>query len=70
MSGFDVKNPQIEEVLRKVGEVIKKMTPPGWGFTVLLFDVNTTKGSMFYLSSVRREDMVKAMKEFIEKNNK
>lgn len=70
MSNFDVKNPQIEEVLRKVGEVIKEMTPPGWGFTVLLFDVNTTKGSMFYLSSARREDMVKAMKEFIEKNDK
>lgn len=70
MSGFEVKNPQIEDLLKRVAGVIKKMTPPGWGFTVMLFDTDTTKGSMFYLSSARREDMINAMKEFIEKNDK
>lgn len=68
MSNFKVHNPEIEEHIRKVGRLIKDSMPDGWGFTVLMFDLNTTKGSMFYLSSAERKSMIEAMEEFIAKN--
>jgi hypothetical protein len=39
--------------------------PPGFGFALLIFGYDNH--DMFYLSSARREDMVRAMQEFIEK---
>jgi hypothetical protein len=69
MSGFEVRNDEVEKVLRGIGNTLKPVMPEGWGFTVLMFDYSDTPdGSMFYLSSAKREDMIKAMKEFIAKN--
>lgn len=71
MSTFQVRNEQIEKTLRAVAEKIKAILPKGWGFTLMLFDyTDTPGGSMFYISSAGREDMINAMKEFIAKNEK
>lgn len=66
---FEVKNAQVQKALRELGQDLKEKMPEGMGFTLLMFDYGEN-GAMFYLSSAQREDMIKAMKEFIIKNEK
>lgn len=63
---FEVRNKEAEDYLRDVGRILKENTPKGMGFTLLLFDYGDG-GNMFYTSSAKREDMIKALKEFIQK---
>lgn len=65
---FEVRSEEAEKALREIGEYIKGMVPAGMGFSLLLFDYGPD-GSMFYMSSAKREDMIKAMKEFISKQS-
>lgn len=64
---FEVKNREIEEALYQVGQELKKRCPPGVGFALLMFDFGEG-GGMFYASNAQRVDMIKAMKEFIQKH--
>lgn len=66
---FEVENPEIAQVMRDLGRKLKQTMPAGWGFTLLMFDFHEGpgKGSLFYISSARREDMVKSMREFLAK---
>lgn len=66
MSDFQVRDAEIEKALKHVGEGIKEVLPSNVGFSLLMFDYGEG-GNMFYLSSARREDMVKAMLEFLQK---
>jgi hypothetical protein len=65
---FEVKNETIQKLLKDVGHTLKDLMPKGWSFTLMMFDTDTTDGSMFYISGAKREDMIKAMEEFIQKN--
>ncbi|MGG5486280.1 hypothetical protein [Gaetbulibacter sp. PBL-D1] len=38
------------------------------GFALLTFDVNTNNGMVNYVCNCEREDMIKALKEFIQRN--
>ncbi|WP_179022025.1 hypothetical protein [Winogradskyella forsetii] len=38
------------------------------GFALLTFDVNTDKGMTNYVCNCERKDMIKALKEFIHRN--
>ncbi len=71
MSKFEVKNNVVEVLLKNLAVAIQKKMPRGWGFTLMIFDYSDPKskdaGSMFYISSAQRTDMLKAMMEFIEK---
>lgn len=63
---FKVFNENIEFKLKEIGDMIGGSLPPGWGFTLLLFDFNKAdKGSLFYISNADRADMIAMMKEFI-----
>lgn len=69
---FDVKNPEIEGKLRELGNQLNDSMPEGFGFALLMFDYTKrenpiNQGAMFYISSAKREDMIKAMEEFLEK---
>lgn len=72
-SNFEVRNTNIEKILRDIANVIKKALPTNWGFTLLIFDYSKPDqkdaGSMFYISTADRETMKKAMLEFIERKN-
>lgn len=71
MATFEVKNDEIATILRTLGRSIKSILPKGWGFSLLIFnytDQNTDENSLFYISSANRQDVIKAMKEFIERN--
>ena len=65
-TNFQVRDEKVEHYLKVVAEAIKVNLPAGMGFTLLMFDYGDG-GNMFYTSTAKREDMIKAMKEFISK---
>ena len=69
MSNFEVHNERIEESLHTIGRVIAGQLPAGWGFALLVFSFGEG-GSTFYISNAQRDDMVQALEEFIERQNK
>ena len=63
---FEVRDAQIEKDLRDIGQAIGKSLPEGYGFNLLIFNFGEG-GATFYISNAQRDDMIKAMKEFIAK---
>jgi hypothetical protein len=63
---FEMRNPEIEKLLRELGQDLKRKMPPGWGFTLLISSYGEG-GATFYLSSVERGDGINLMKEFVAK---
>jgi hypothetical protein len=66
---FEVDNPQIKSLLREIGNKIRSQIPPGWGFTLFIFSYGEG-GATFYLSTANRDDMIKALREFIAREEK
>lgn len=66
---YEVHDPEIEARLKEIGRRLKDAMPEGYGFNLMIFSYGEG-GAMFYLSSAQREDMIKAMKEFIAKYDK
>lgn len=48
----------------EIGALIGRQLPPGWGFGLFIFTYGEG-GSMFWLSSADRNDMLKALSEWI-----
>ena len=63
---YEVRDEGAEKALKGIGESIGKNLPKNMGFTLFIYDYGDG-GNMFYMSSAKREDMLKAMKEFISK---
>jgi hypothetical protein len=63
---FEFKNTKIQNLLKEIGMIIKNVLPKEFGFNLMIFDYGN-EGSMFYISSAKREDMLKVMREFIKK---
>jgi len=63
---YEIENDEMKETMRRLGGVINELLPDGWGFTIFLFEYNGE--SMFWMSSAERADMIKALREFIRKN--
>jgi predicted hydrocarbon binding protein len=57
---------EIKDTLRDMGRTIGKALPKGWGFTLLIYTFGEG-GTMTYISNAQREDMLKAMQEFLQK---
>ena len=55
-----------EITARKIGKVISKSMPKGWGFVVALFSYGDN-GLTTYLSNCEREGIIKAMREIADK---
>jgi hypothetical protein len=53
-------------LLQRLGGFIGDDLPAGWGFNLLLFTY--APGSLFYISSAEREDVIAMMREFIKRN--
>lgn len=66
-----MNNKEIEEKVKgkmqDIAKMVKSQLPDSFGFILLTFEHNTNKGDMIYVSDSNREDVIKAMKEFIEK---
>jgi hypothetical protein len=66
-SDFQVPVPEeIADILRRTGRVFKASMPEGWGFAMLVFSYGEG-GTLSYISSAERDDVVKVMREFIAK---
>lgn len=65
-----MEQKEIEEIVKSkmqtIADKVKEELPDGFGFVVLSF-VFDNPGQMMYVSNANREDIVKAMKEWIEK---
>ena len=67
---YEVHSAGAERALREIAGLLKDKLPSGVGFALFLFDYTVdTKlpGNLFYVSSARREDMLRVLKEFIAK---
>ena len=53
-----------EKTARDLGRIIQGAMPPGWGFTLMMFTYGEG-GQTTYISTAKREDMIKALHEFI-----
>jgi len=56
----------LEEEARKLARVIGGTLPEGIGFALLLFDFGEG-GNLTYLSNAQRDDMLRALQEFMQK---
>ncbi len=66
---YEVENPEIQDILRILGRIVGKQLPRGWGFTLQIFNFGGYKDSAsFYISNANRQDVLKQMQEFIDKN--
>ena len=64
-----VNDPEMVELLNKLGKKIAAPLPEGIGFVLLLFDYGEG-GNLFYISSAEREGIINVMKEFIKQNER
>lgn len=66
-SRYTVPDPlEVKRLIQELGDRIGAELPTGWGFNLLLFSYGD-KGSLFYISSARREDVIAVMREFIQR---
>lgn len=63
---YEVRDEVAERLLWEIGDILKRVMPPGYGFNLLIFTLGEG-GNMFYCSNAQREDMIRAMQEFIAK---
>ena len=57
----------IRETSNSIGRLIGQSLPPGWGFALLVFPFAEGDGRMNYISNGKREDMLTALKELVER---
>lgn len=69
LPSYEVHHAGAERQLKEIGNTLKNAMPPGFGFALFIFEYGdeVDHGSVFYLSSADRGDMVKLLKEFIAK---
>lgn len=58
--------PELREVAKDIGRKIGANLPEGVGFALLVFDFDGP-GSLAWISNANRDDMLKALKEFMQK---
>jgi hypothetical protein len=56
----------IQRTMKGLGTKIGEALPDGWGFNLLIFTYGEG-GSLFYISSAQRSDVINVMKEFIKR---
>lgn len=61
-------NESVKSKMQKIGRKVDEELPREYGFVVLTFNFGEGKDNeMMYVSNANRQDVVKAMKEWIEK---
>lgn len=63
------REEQANNMLQEIMQEIKNKLPEGMGFTLLAYEFGDKEGRrMLYASNSNREDVIKAMLEFVDKN--
>lgn len=58
---------EVRPLLQHLGGEIGESLPEGWGFNLLLFQFGEG-GSLFYISSAEKSDVIAIMREYINRN--
>lgn len=66
-NNFEVHHAGAERKMREIAQKLSAGLPPGFGFGVFIFEFGE-HGSMFWISNAQRPDMIKALREWIAKN--
>lgn len=63
---YEVRDEEVENLLKDIGSQMKRVCRMhGYSFMLMLFQINGP--NLFYISDADREDVIKALKEFITK---
>lgn len=63
------REEQANNMLQEIMQEIKNKLPEGMGFTLLAYEFGDKEGRrMLYASNSNREDVMKTMLEFVDKN--
>lgn len=63
------REEQANNMLQEIMQEIKNKLPEGMGFALLAYEFGDKEGRrMLYASNSNREDVMKAMLEFVDKN--
>ena len=63
------REEQANNMLQEIMQEVKNKLPEGMGFTLLAYEFGDKEGRrMLYASNSNREDVMKAMLEFVDKN--
>ena len=63
------REEQVNNMLQEIMQEIKNKLPEGMGFALLAYEFGDREGRrMLYASNSNREDVMKAMLEFVDKN--
>ena len=57
--------PEVESGMQYAAELLHDVLPKNFGFALLVFEMDTDKGYMNYISSAQRDDMLAALKELV-----
>jgi hypothetical protein len=57
---------QAEVRAQEIGRLLKSIMPLGWGFVLAMFSIGE-KGVTTFISDLRREDVIKAIRELADK---
>lgn len=63
---YEVHHAGAKRALREIADEIKTKLPPGYGFGLFIFEFGE-QGNMFWISNAQRPDMIKALREWIAK---
>lgn len=63
---FQVRNEEVEQRLKAIGDHLRNIMPAGFGFVLLIASFGEG-ASTFYTSNCERESVVAMMREFISK---
>ena len=59
------KDKEVRQTMQRIGKAVESQIPDGYGFFVLVFPFNDSKGRANYCSNGKREDVLNTMKEFL-----
>lgn len=63
----EVRDPEIERLLRRIARRMDYQLPPGWGFALFLMSYEDAGSNVFYISSAEREGVIDAVRTWLAK---
>lgn len=57
---------EVKQSLKRVGRLVSEMLPPGIGFGLFVYE-QQEDGWLTYMSNSNREDFVRVLKDFIQR---
>ena len=66
---FEVHDPVVKTILTDIGKLIGSSLPYGYGFALEICSFGE-KGNIFYISNIKREDLIRSIREWANKLEK